>query len=195
MLLSLISRSTIIFHLAGLSPSTKTVAQSDIDQHHHHPQKETSSPIPKSIETINTHRIIWCLYVPDHEDQIDASRYFVLCRKSRAHIFNLDMILSTYKCGINVVNELDEFKRGGHLIIDGVHKASILTACFSPDGTAIATACAAGDVCIFKIAFENGENGQFMRSNSTSENLNLNDGKQVDQQKKTTTCQKLFKLL
>jgi hypothetical protein len=117
-------------------------------------------------------RIIWCNYIPDsivtaecsnsktlsgNEDQQqtaiaeEASKVFVVTRKNRADIFHLDLIQQTYDC----TRQLDtEEIVAGHLVIDE-HKATILTASFSPDGSAIASSSADGEVNFFKISFNN----------------------------------------
>lgn len=109
----------------------------------------------------STYRIIWCLYVPepgqDESAADDASRIFVLCRKSRAHIINLDLVLSLYEAQKGPLS-VDELKSGGHLVIDE-HKSTILTASFSPDGSAIATACNDGEIGFFKISFSDASAG------------------------------------
>ena len=117
-------------------------------------------------------RIIWCNYIPDsivtaecsnskptgNEQQTaiaeEASKVFVVTRKNRADIFHLDLIQQTYDCTRQL--ETDEIV-AGHLVIDE-HKATILTASFSPDGSAIASSSADGEVNFFKISFNNSSN-------------------------------------
>lgn len=153
-----------------------------------------SSPIPvgssasKSDFTpsgTSTHRIIWCLYVPEpgQEDQTttattqsndDASRIFALCRKSRAHIINLDKVINLYDPVNKIPLNLEEIF-SGHLIIDE-HKSNILTASFSPDGSAIATACADGEIGFFRISFNEAPS----LARSSSEGLSLMNKQTLD---------------
>ena len=81
----------------------------------------------------------------------DAFKVFVLTRKNRADIFHLDHIQQTYDCSAQL-NTADI--KQGHLVIED-HKAAILAASFSPDGSAIATSSADGEVKFFKITFGN----------------------------------------
>jgi enhancer of mRNA-decapping protein 4 len=102
------------------------------------------------------HRIIWCMYIPDSsseqiEPQLteDAFKVFVLTRKNRSDIFHLDIIKQKYDCS-KMLNADD--LQIGHLVIDE-HRSTILTASFSPDGSAIATSSQDGEVNFFKINF------------------------------------------
>lgn len=100
-------------------------------------------------------RIIWCMYIPDAEqtNEIniaeDASKVFVVTNDKQADIYHLDLIRQNYDTSQPLKS--DDIEKG-HLCINE-HNATILTAAFSPDGSAIATACHNGDVNFFKISF------------------------------------------
>jgi len=156
-------QTTVVFNLASIIPI---------------PSNEPLSPSSSSTPTTSgggsaINRIIWCNYIPDSTVNIATSnnaestittttatatttntnesayKVFVLTRKNRADIFHLDLIQQTYDCTSQL--ETDELI-AGHLVIDE-HKSTILTASFSPDGSAIATASADGEVNFFKISF------------------------------------------
>lgn len=99
-----------------------------------------------------TDRVIWCMYVPEPGDDQSmetesASKLFAYCRKNRVDIFNLDMLLQHYDCSKPLeTNDLVH----GHLVIDSNVSGTVLTASFSPDGTALATARSNGDVNFYK---------------------------------------------
>lgn len=102
-------------------------------------------------------RIIWCMYIPfsstnDPEaanQPDDASKVFVLTRKNRADIFHLGLIQENYDCS----KQLDTSDiNHGHLVIEQ-NQSNILAASFSPDGSAIATSSAEGEVIFYKISF------------------------------------------
>lgn len=186
-----LNRASVVLHIAGLGPSMKQ--HSSADPISGLQSSSISSPVPvggakpesTSSATFGSaaHRIIWCLYVPEPgQDESsatttsgdDASRIFVLCRKSRAHILNLDLVLALYETNAHKGPlNIDELTAGGHLVIDE-HKSTILTASFSPDGSAIATASADGEIGFFKISF----NDAATAVRSSSEGLSLMD-KQV----------------
>ena len=143
------------------------------------PSQTTTSSSGGSSSSSTTHRIIWCTFVPEPSQEQeasstsfdDASQVFVLCRKSRAHVFNLPILLRLYDCAKGPI-DVEELQSGGHLCIDE-HKSTILTASFSPDGTAIATACLDGEIGFFKISFSIDGVSTGLRSSSTSEGLSL----------------------
>ncbi len=115
----------------------------------------------------STQRIIWCTYVPESnevqqqkdENNIninDASKVFALLRKNRADIFNLNLLQKNYDC----TSPLEANKLvTGHLAIHE-HNATILTACFSPDASAITTSSVDGEVNLFKLSFDSLANGE-----------------------------------
>jgi enhancer of mRNA-decapping protein 4 len=103
-----------------------------------------------------TSRIIWCMYIPDGSESSqvpnynEASKVFVLTRRTRAYIFNLSLIGKKLDCSRELT--ADEISTG-HLILDE-HKSTILSVSFSPDGSAVATSCLDGEVRFFKISFD-----------------------------------------
>jgi enhancer of mRNA-decapping protein 4 len=92
------------------------------------------------------------MYIPDSEQDGDvsenSSKVFVVTHHKRADVYHLDLIKSTYS-EINL--ESDQITRG-HLCIEK-HEDTILTASFSPDGSAVATAGADGNVNFYKMSF------------------------------------------
>lgn len=94
------------------------------------------------------------MYVPEPGDEQSmetesAAKLFAYCRKGRVDIFNLDLLLQHYDCSKPLeTNELIH----GHLVIDLNMSGTVLTACFSPDGTALATASSNGDVNFYKFS-------------------------------------------
>ena len=100
-------------------------------------------------------RFIWCMYISDPEDvskiyEDDASKVFIVTRDRQADIYHLDLILQDNKDD-GVVHHADDITKG-HLRVKE-HESTILTASFSPDGSAISTASINGDVNFFKISF------------------------------------------
>ncbi|CAF0712129.1 unnamed protein product [Brachionus calyciflorus] len=110
---------------------------------------------PKTDKPVNSiDRVFWCMYVPEPTDEQnteygDASKLFALSRKGRIDIFNLDTLLLNYECSEPLEpNDLPQ----GHLVIDTTKSGSVLTACFSPDGTALAIASSNGEVHFYKFS-------------------------------------------
>jgi hypothetical protein len=147
--------------------------------------KSNSSSLP-SPGAYDTFRFMWCMYIPEPNGEStleqteatqtdDASKVFVLTRKNRADIFNIELIENNYDCSCPL--DADELMIG-HLLIDE-HKSNILTASFSPDGSAIATASADGEVNFFNITFarisetESGSNPEFNGEENYEANTHL----------------------
>ena len=91
------------------------------------------------------------MFISDSDDCVkntedDASKVFVVTSNRHVDIYHLDLIehnnQSIHSDSIAI----------GHLRIEE-HESSILTAAFSPDALAIATACANGEVKFFKLSF------------------------------------------
>ena len=152
-------RTSVVFNLAplsikhaiGSSPGTP-ISDSQRSQNQTPKLGLSSNQTGSGIS-----RIIWCNFIPESVQNDassmntveDGSRVFVLTRKNRADIFNLDIIQQNYDITRQLdINELHI----GHLITDE-HKSTILTASFSPDGSAIATSSADGEVNFFKLSF------------------------------------------
>jgi enhancer of mRNA-decapping protein 4 len=117
-----------------------------------------SSIQPNPVQDYSIHRIIWCNYLPDSSDVTtsttlasDSSKVFILTRKNQADIFHLDLIKETYGTDLPVPINSSDIKQG-HLTIKE-HATNILTATFSPDGSAVATSSYDGALHFFKIAF------------------------------------------
>lgn len=158
-------------------------------------KQSSSTPTGASIGNtdVTTHRIIWCMYIPETPESSsqndltstgdDASRVFVLARKNRADIFNLDMLEQNYDLSSEL--DVDELSTG-HLIIDE-HKATILNASFSPDGSAIATASSDGEVNFFKISFASSQT----RTNSFNRNNQQQSDADVDARHSSSSSETL----
>lgn len=154
-------QARVVFNLAPLSQSPLKTFMNNGNENTPSKNLQTSN---KNIG-VNVNRIIWCMYIPDatnnaHESVTpsqdadfadDASKVFVLTRKSRADIFHLGLIEENYDCSVQL-DKVDEITQG-HLVIDD-HNSNILAASFSPDGSAIATSSADGEVKFFKISFQ-----------------------------------------
>lgn len=118
------------------------------------------------------------MYIPEPIDENipspniteDASRVFVLTRKNRADIFHLDLLEQNYDCSKPL--ETCDLSTG-HLVIDE-NNSTILTASFSPDGSAFATASSNGEVHFYKISFTS------LESNKPFENSNLDKLESLD---------------
>ena len=130
-----------------------------------------------------TDRVIWCMYVPEPSDDQSmetesASKLFAYCRKSRVDIFNLDLLLQYYDCTKPL--EVDDLVHG-HLFIDPNMSGTVLTASFSPDGTALATARSNGDVNFYKF------------SNSTQTEEKSGDNDTESKQPLSAKCLKVWR--
>ena len=106
----------------------------------------------------------------------DASKVFVLTRRNRADIFHLDLIQQSYDCTAQL--ETADIKQG-HLVIDD-HKSAILAASFSPDGSAIATSSADGEVKFFKITFGAGSDLNDDEDTADDRTANLTNNDEVE---------------
>lgn len=97
------------------------------------------------------HRILWCPYLPMDEDEsaVDSSsaRLLVLTHGNVAEIFDIDMVLEDHSVGAAI--STDAVQNGKQTICD--HSDVIRDASFSPDGTALATASADGQVKFFQV--------------------------------------------
>ena len=99
----------------------------------------------------------------------DGSKVFLLARKNRIDVFHLGMIEKHYgvACSTQPMDPNDLTL--GHLLIEE-HKANVLTACFSPDGTAITSAGMDGEVIFIKISFSDQSNANETASSAILEN-------------------------
>ena len=95
------------------------------------------------------HRLLWCPYLPDEgEDDGDSSaRLLVLTHGSVAEMWNIDLVLRDHEIGS--VLESNKIQSGKLILSD--HGDDIMDASFSPDGTALATASANGQVKFFQV--------------------------------------------
>jgi hypothetical protein len=141
-----------------------------------------------------SHRIVWCMYVPDATESNtassidstpdrtllpeDASKVFLIARKNRIDVFHLGMIEKHHSMSGQQTVDANDLTIG-HLIIDEP-KSNVLTACFSPDGSAIALSSADGDVFFYRISFP----GQLAEaaSGAIPESHDLTDSEQTEQE-------------
>ena len=106
---------------------------------------------PEEARTSNpedVHRLIWCPYLPDDDDDDEPSpsKLLVLTHSNVAEMWNVDMVVSEYGAGPLNPSQI----KTGRLCIND-HTAPIVDATFSPDGTALATASADGQVKFFQV--------------------------------------------
>ena len=117
----------------------------------------------KSKNLLNmTQRIIWCMFIPDQAEQQqqiienpnESYKLFCVTRRNRVEVYNLSMIEKNYDCSLELESQNINI---GHLSIRD-HTATILTATFSPDASAITTSSVDGEVNLFKISFDPQDN-------------------------------------
>ena len=96
------------------------------------------------------HRLLWCPYLPDEgeEDGDSSARLLVLTHGSVAEMWNIDLVLRDHEIGSVLAS--DKIQNGKLILSD--HGDDIMDASFSPDGTALATASANGQVKFFQVS-------------------------------------------
>lgn len=149
-----------------LSSSTKSLNASN----------SSPSPVVTPTEPA-THRLAWCVFVAEPEktesspearvtDPVlsellrNRHKVFLLARKNRIDVFHLGLIEHFYGTEFLTENgqprpvDVDEITVG-HFSITGEPNSNILTACISPDGSALACASTNGQVSFFTFNFAN----------------------------------------
>lgn len=116
---------------------------------------QVNASVPKENEI---HRLLWCPYLPDDEEAANNSpasaRLLVLTHGTTAEIWDIDLVLQDHNVG--AVLSSNSVQSGKLVISD--HGDSICDASFSPDGTALATASADGQVKFFQVYMQGTEN-------------------------------------
>ena len=101
-----------------------------------------------------THRIFWCPFLPEEENTDDSSsKLLLLTHGSSAEIWNVDLVIKDLDSNIIDSNDVPE---AGKLVVND-HGDTIMDASFSPDGTALATASADGQVKFFQVYMKGSE--------------------------------------
>lgn len=118
------------------------------------------------------HRFIWCPYLPDEESEEDerSDRLFVATSGSKANLYDLDKVISSYGSGPLSASDIEN--GNGRLEVEA-QKNDITDASFSPDGTAIAMATSDGEVKFYQVYMNGSESPRCLH------NWPPHDGKQL----------------
>ncbi|XP_037866623.1 enhancer of mRNA-decapping protein 4 isoform X3 [Bombyx mori] len=103
------------------------------------------------------HRVVWCPYIPDEEDDDpdeDVDRLLLTTHANTARIWNMRVIARAV-AGTEGVGGAGALAGGAGTLSAGGHAADLVDAAFSPDGTALATAAADGYVMFFQVCMQN----------------------------------------
>jgi len=111
---------------------------------------------------LDEHRLLWCPYLPENPDDDvtststdnSSARLLVLTHGHVTEVWNIDMVLREHSVGA-VINS--ETVTNGKLVVCD-HSDAIRDASFSPDGAALATASADGQVKFFQVYMHGAEN-------------------------------------
>ncbi|CAK1603588.1 unnamed protein product [Parnassius mnemosyne] len=98
-----------------------------------------------------THRVVWCPYIPDEDDDApddDVARLLLTTHGNVARMWNVRAVCAG--AGGGAVGAAGALAGRGARAA-GEHAAPVLAAAFSPDGTALATAAADGYVMFFQV--------------------------------------------
>ncbi|CAH2065840.1 unnamed protein product, partial [Iphiclides podalirius] len=111
-----------------------------------------------------THRVVWCPYIPDEEDDAsddDVARLLLTTHGNVARMWNVRAVAALAApggVGAGAAVGASAALAGGGARAAGEHSAPVLAAAFSPDGTALATAAADGYVMFFQVYMNNDSN-------------------------------------
>ncbi|XP_075557245.1 enhancer of mRNA-decapping protein 4 homolog Ge-1 isoform X4 [Dermacentor variabilis] len=107
---------------------------------------------PADEESSEYRRVVWCPYVPDdgarggNSAEEDNSKFLVATNHEEAEVWNVGHIVTQYGTRTLTVPQV---RAGLQRIIE--HTKPIIDAAFAPDGTALATAGADGQVRFFQV--------------------------------------------
>jgi hypothetical protein len=159
--------------------------------------KSLNVPISQQPDPVS-HRLVWCMYVPESPESNagsnestpdrsllpeDASKVFLVARKNRVDIFHLGLIEKHHDISGQRAVDANDLSLG-HLVIDEVN-SNVLTACFSPDGSAIALSCIDGDVYFYKISFP-AHLAEITNASIQDVNNDVSDSEQAESEAKPT---------
>lgn len=105
-----------------------------------------------STKENEVHRLLWCPFLPYEDDEADSSsaRLLVLTHGPVAEMWNIDMVIRDH--GTSAILDGRSVNNGKLVVCD--HGDAIMDASFSPDGTALATASADGQVKFFQVPMQ-----------------------------------------
>ena len=100
------------------------------------------------------HRLIWCPYIPDTSDPDDpdeesdttAAHLLMLTHGHKAEMWSIDLVVEQHGPGPLAPSDVTQ----GLLVVDDIG-GEVTDAAFSPDGSALATACSDGQVKFYQI--------------------------------------------
>ncbi|XP_065299211.1 enhancer of mRNA-decapping protein 4 isoform X1 [Dermacentor albipictus] len=107
---------------------------------------------PADEESSEYRRVVWCPYVPDdgarggNSAEEDNSKFLVATNHEEAEVWNVGHMVTEY--GMRTLT-VPQVRAGLQRIIE--HTKPIIDAAFAPDGTALATAGADGQVRFFQV--------------------------------------------
>ncbi|XP_039765037.1 enhancer of mRNA-decapping protein 4 isoform X2 [Pararge aegeria] len=103
----------------------------------------------------NTHRVVWCPYIPDEDDapDDDVARLLLTTHANQARMWNVRAVEAA--CGGGGWVSAGAALHTGAGRGAGTHGGAVMAAAFSPDGTALATAAADGYVMFAQVYMNN----------------------------------------
>ncbi|KAJ0181557.1 hypothetical protein K1T71_002279 [Dendrolimus kikuchii] len=103
--------------------------------------------------TGTAHRVVWCPYIPDEEDDTpdeDVARLLLTTHSNIARIWNMREVVAGFSPP-ECVGSARALLAAAGVLTASEHCAPIIDAAFSPDGTALATASQDGYVMFFQV--------------------------------------------
>ncbi|XP_014208396.1 enhancer of mRNA-decapping protein 4 [Copidosoma floridanum] len=107
-----------------------------------------------------SHRVIWCPYIPDDEanDGDEVSKLLILTRGSKIELWSVAVASQLFPSAIQADNQ--EAVKNKVMTEIYQHTGNIIEATLSPDGTALATASADGEIKFFQVFLVGTTSGQ-----------------------------------